>query len=61
MSELPMRTFAMMLIDDTLDAMISLGLQTGFGDAWFRIGPAKVFQDGSGGGRTAGDDGRLPQ
>ncbi|MCA9858870.1 MAG: amidohydrolase [Thermomicrobiales bacterium] len=51
--ELPMRTFSMMLIDDTLDDLASLGLQTGFGDAWFRLGPAKVFQDGSGGGRTA--------
>jgi predicted amidohydrolase YtcJ len=51
--ELPMRTFTMMLIDDTLDELEQLGLQTGFGDAWFRIGPAKVFQDGSGGGRTA--------
>jgi predicted amidohydrolase YtcJ len=51
--ELPMRTFTMMLIDDTLDSLASLGLHTGFGDAWLRIGPAKVFQDGSGGGRTA--------
>lgn len=51
--ELPMRTFTMMLIDDTLDELAQLGIQTGFGDAWFRIGPAKVFQDGSGGGRTA--------
>jgi hypothetical protein len=51
--ELPMRTFTMMLIDDTLDDLEQLGIQTGFGDAWFRIGPAKVFQDGSGGGRTA--------
>ncbi len=51
--ELPMRTFTMMLIDDTLDDLEHLGVQTGFGDAWFRIGPAKVFQDGSGGGRTA--------
>ncbi|CAN5509274.1 hypothetical protein BH23CHL4_BH23CHL4_07610 [soil metagenome] len=51
--ELPMRTFTMMMIDDTLDALTSLGLQTGFGDAWLRIGPAKLFQDGSGGGRTA--------
>jgi predicted amidohydrolase YtcJ len=51
--ELPMRTFTMMLIDDTLDALTSLGISTGFGDAWLRIGPAKVFQDGSGGGRTA--------
>ncbi len=51
--ELPMRVFTMMLIDDTLDAMVSLGMRTGFGDDWLRIGPAKVFQDGSGGGRTA--------
>ncbi len=51
--ELPMRTFCMMLIDDTLDDLARLGIQTGFGDAWFRVGPAKVFQDGSGGGRTA--------
>jgi predicted amidohydrolase YtcJ len=51
--ELPMRTFTMMLIDDTLDSLANLGIQTGFGDTWFRVGPAKVFQDGSGGGRTA--------
>ncbi len=51
--ELPMRTFTMMLIDDTLDDLAAVGLTTGFGDAWLRIGPAKVFQDGSGGGRTA--------
>jgi predicted amidohydrolase YtcJ len=51
--ELPMRTFTMMLIDDTLDALASVGLMTGFGDARLRIGPAKLFQDGSGGGRTA--------
>ncbi len=51
--ELPMRAFTMMLIDDTLDDLAHLGIQTGFGDAWFRVGPAKVFQDGSGGGRTA--------
>ena len=51
--ELPMRTFTMMLIDDTLSDLEHLGIQTGFGDPWFRVGPAKVFQDGSGGGRTA--------
>ena len=51
--ELPIRTFTMMLIDDTLESMTALGLKTGFGDDWLRIGPAKVFQDGSGGGRTA--------
>lgn len=51
--ELPVRVFTMMLIDETLEPMARLGLQTGFGDAWLRIGPAKLFQDGSGGGRTA--------
>ncbi|MCO5176757.1 MAG: amidohydrolase [Thermomicrobiales bacterium] len=51
--ELPVRTYTMMLIHDTLDALAALGIKTGFGDEWLRIGPAKVFQDGSGGGRTA--------
>jgi predicted amidohydrolase YtcJ len=51
--ELPMRVYTMMLIDDTLDALAALGMRTGWGDAWLRIGPAKLFQDGSGGGRTA--------
>jgi predicted amidohydrolase YtcJ len=51
--ELPVRVFTMMLIDDTLDALAGLGMRTGFGDEWLRIGPAKLFQDGSGGGRTA--------
>lgn len=50
---LPNRVSLMMLIDPTLDDLVSLGLKTGFGDEWLRIGPAKVFQDGSGGGRTA--------
>ena len=51
--ELPVRVYTMMLIDDTLDALAGLGMRTGWGDAWLRIGPAKLFQDGSGGGRTA--------
>ncbi len=51
--ELPVRVYTMMLIDDTLDALASLGMRTGFGNEWLRIGPAKLFQDGSGGGRTA--------
>jgi predicted amidohydrolase YtcJ len=51
--ELPVRVFTMMLIDDTLDALAGLGMRTGWGDEWLRIGPAKLFQDGSGGGRTA--------
>jgi predicted amidohydrolase YtcJ len=51
--ELPVRVYTMMLIDDTLDALAGLGMRTGWGDDWLRIGPAKLFQDGSGGGRTA--------
>lgn len=51
--ELPVRVYTMHLIDDMLDALQAIGIQTGFGDDWLRIGPAKVFQDGSGGGRTA--------
>jgi predicted amidohydrolase YtcJ len=51
--ELPVRVFTMMLIDDTLDELARLGMRTGWGNDWLRIGPAKYFQDGSGGGRTA--------
>lgn len=51
--ELPLRTCLMMIIDDTLDQLISLGITSGFGDDWLRIGPAKLFSDGSIGGRTA--------
>ena len=50
---MPFHVYTMHLIDDTLDHLRALGLQTGFGNEWVRIGPAKVFQDGSGGGRTA--------
>ena len=53
MEEMPFRVTTMHLIDETLDTLRSLGIQTGFGNEWVRIGPAKVFQDGSGGGRTA--------
>lgn len=50
---LPLRTYLMMIIDDTLDELAALGIQTGFGDDWLTIGPAKLFSDGSIGGRTA--------
>ncbi|MCC7021920.1 MAG: amidohydrolase [Thermomicrobiales bacterium] len=50
---LPIRTYLMMIIDETLDDLVSLGIRTGFGDEWVRIGPAKLFSDGSIGGRTA--------
>jgi predicted amidohydrolase YtcJ len=51
--ELKTRTYLMMMIDEMLDAMLALGIQTGYGDPWLRIGPAKLFSDGSLGGRTA--------
>lgn len=51
--DLPVRTYLMMMIDETLDQLESLGIKTGFGDEWLRIGPAKLFLDGSIGGRTA--------
>ncbi|MFN8592062.1 MAG: amidohydrolase [Thermomicrobiales bacterium] len=50
---LPFRAYLMMMIDETLDALASLGIQSGFGDERLRIGPAKLFSDGSIGGRTA--------
>jgi predicted amidohydrolase YtcJ len=51
--ELPVRSYLMMIIDDMLDDLIALGITTGFGDDWLRIGNAKLFSDGSIGGRTA--------
>ncbi len=51
--ELPVRTNMMMLIDDTLDELIELGMSTGYGDSWLRMGNAKLYTDGSIGGRTA--------
>jgi predicted amidohydrolase YtcJ len=50
---LPVRTTLMMLIGPMLEPLVELGVQTGLGDAWLRIGPAKLFLDGSIGGRTA--------
>jgi predicted amidohydrolase YtcJ len=50
---LPVRTYLMMMIDEMLDPLLDLGITTGFGDEWLRIGPAKFFLDGSIGGRTA--------
>jgi predicted amidohydrolase YtcJ len=37
----------------SLDALISLGLTSGFGDEWLRIGGVKAFLDGALGGQTA--------
>jgi predicted amidohydrolase YtcJ len=38
---------------DGIETGIDLGLRTGFGDDWLRLGPMKVFIDGSLVGRTA--------
>ncbi len=38
---------------EDLPAAIGLGLRSGFGDEWLRIGPVKVFMDGALGPRTA--------
>ena len=46
-ARLPVRTYLMMMLDETLDDLASLGIRTGFGDEWARIGPAKLFSDGS--------------
>ncbi len=51
--ELKVRSYLMMMIEEMLDQMIDLGIQTGFGDPRLRIGAAKLFSDGSLGGRTA--------
>lgn len=51
--DLALRTWLMMMIDDTLDELVSLGIMTGFGDEWMRIGNAKLYTDGSIGGKTA--------
>lgn len=36
-----------------LDDLVARGMRTGDGDEWFRIGPLKIFADGSLGGGTA--------
>jgi predicted amidohydrolase YtcJ len=51
--KLPIRTYLMVIIDALLDPLDRAGLHTGFGDEWLRLGPAKLFADGSIGGRTA--------
>jgi hypothetical protein len=38
---------------DALDHLIAVGLRSGFGDEWLRLGSVKVFADGALGPRTA--------
>ncbi|MDW8060079.1 MAG: amidohydrolase [Thermomicrobium sp.] len=51
--ELPVRSRVMLYTDQLLDPAERLGLRSGFGDDWLRIGPFKLLQDGAGGARTA--------
>ncbi|TEU10486.1 amidohydrolase, partial [Candidatus Bathyarchaeota archaeon] len=37
-----------------IDSLEDLGLKTGFGDDYLKVGPAKIYIDGSMGARTAG-------
>jgi predicted amidohydrolase YtcJ len=39
--------------DDGIERGLDLGMRTGFGDDWLRLGPMKIFTDGSLVGRTA--------
>jgi predicted amidohydrolase YtcJ len=50
--ELDLRAWVL-IPGELLDEAITLGLQTGFGDDFLRIGPAKFFSDGATGPRTA--------
>jgi predicted amidohydrolase YtcJ len=38
---------------DGIEVGLDLGMRTGFGDDWLRLGPMKIFTDGSLVGRTA--------
>jgi predicted amidohydrolase YtcJ len=50
--ELGLRVIKNIPLDD-MDHAINLGLRTGFGDDWIRIGNVKIFADGALGPRTA--------
>ncbi len=50
--ELDLRVY-MLMASENLDAAIDLGLQTGLGDEWLRIGHLKLFADGALGSHTA--------
>lgn len=51
-SELSLRVTKSIPLDH-LDEAVSLGLRSGFGDEWLRLGAVKIFSDGALGPRTA--------
>jgi predicted amidohydrolase YtcJ len=50
--ELRLRVWAT-LPEKSIDHAGALGLRTGFGDEWLRVGPVKIFADGTLGSQTA--------
>ena len=50
--ELRLRVW-MTVPEDNLDAAVRSGLRTGFGNDWLRVGPVKIFADGTLGSQTA--------
>jgi hypothetical protein len=50
--ELQLR-ITMQIPEENLDAAIQVGLRSGFGNEWLRIGGVKIFSDGALGARTA--------
>jgi len=50
---LPVRTSLMLTYDEMLEPAATIGFRTGFGDDRLKLGPIKLFSDGSIGGRTA--------
>jgi predicted amidohydrolase YtcJ len=48
-----LRAYLMVLADHALERFGPTGVRTGFGDEWLRVGPVKIFLDGSVGGHTA--------
>jgi predicted amidohydrolase YtcJ len=49
---LSLRVWASLPVE-RVDEIVGLGLRTGFGDEWLRLGPVKAFADGTLGSRTA--------
>jgi predicted amidohydrolase YtcJ len=43
----------MQIPEKNLDGAIQIGLRSGYGDDWLRVGGVKIFSDGALGGRTA--------
>jgi predicted amidohydrolase YtcJ len=56
--KLRIRVF-LLFIEELFDHVLKLGLSTGFGDHWLKLGALKLFADGSIGSRTAALNGEF--